>query len=432
MNKTTEIFLLTAPPQVRTALVRAVDHETREAHRRCVARPGAIKKIRADKAEKVIELIDDPALLAAIYHKDNRKRVDAAVRLHPLWSCVPHEELCDQCRAHGATVRALSTAEEVRSYLAVTPIRCSVLVIRMLDALDPDIAKELWGEVKNLIENSAALQVSIAAGRGRYASEAGRPRGWPGNDLARLLNAEPVVTGDLLNLAVNQKIAIPPHWRPSEEQWQKVLLTSLRSLLRFVDGPGTDFFLRNWVLIPENDRPWVLDTVKTLDEAVAVVDRLMQEPFVFADSGPSYNAVLLRYPEMGPERRVHLMLRSGRSSLMDCLIGLRGPRATAEEIGLVFAKLDALDERSFLRSTARIFGRQFDLPVSAEHQVLVAALVDRLPVAVVVESAGALAHEAHRRIWEKLDPEIHAEILGGLLADWGGTVGELIETTTTV
>lgn len=427
--------MVTAPEHAKIPVTKAVDHTTREAHRRCTARPKSIKRLRVDMAEKVIDVIDDPRLLAEILHMDKRRAVEQAVKNHRLWNHIPHELLCSQCSTLHDQASLVKNLEDFTTLVGEAGATCSVLLLKALDRLGHEDAVNGWRILQGRTGSHGltAVQVAVAAGRANYVQpEDARGRGYAGSDLARLLNAEEKVTVGLLALAVDAQLPLPASWSPTEEHWQELLRRNARALLRNPHGPGAAFVQRNWDLIAERERCWALETAKSAEDVTMLVDMLMSTPITLNDSGPLYSALLQRHKDIVAERRVYIVMLSGRGFVTDCLTGKRGIALTCEEIRLLVEKLVDLNEVALLKNVARLYNIQVEKVATPEQAVLLEELIDRLPAARVFESRGVLAREAHRRIWERLDPGIHAEILGGLVADWGGTVDELIEAAATI
>lgn len=434
MKAHTAVFIASTPDERRNQVVAAVDHETREAHRRICARATAIKKIKVSLAEKAIGLIEDPLQLAAVAAVEKRISVNGAIKRHPLWLSIPHEKLCLTC-SQASTSNPLAHVTDATELLAAVDscgVRCPVLLVKTLDTLEPDQASIAWQSLKGSLSGSSAIQVALAAGRAIYA-DGDIARGWADRDVIRLLWGEPFVTTGLLKIALNQRCALPTHWQPGEHHWLEVLQQQPRGLIRAENGPGVEFFLANWEHVPAAERGLVLGTCTTPEQVRRVLGKLRDEPLNLEGAAVAVCTDLLaRYLDLDTDDRVQLMLLGGRSLIVDCLVGVRGGRATPEETFALMSALDAVGEKTVLRSVARLYSSSVERIVNREQRAVVDSLLHRLPVPVVFAAEGVVAREAHRLIWQRLDSNVHAETIAGLLPDWDGTVMELIEAATTV
>jgi len=436
VNAHTGLFVLSAPYERRNQLTMAVDHEAREAHRRICARATAVKKLKVNLAERAVSLIDDPLQLAAVAAVDKRVAVNNAVKQHPLWSRVPHERLCSTCeKAAGNDQYAqMTSAEEFLATVDADGVRCPVLLVRTLDNMEREQAHIAWRRLRTMLSGSSAMLVSMAAGRGTYAESDSLARWGSDRDLVRLLWAEPLVTAELLTIAVTQRTGLPSHWKPTTEHWLGMLERYARALLRSDYGPGTRFFLEHWESVPQNERALVLLTCRSAEEVRAVLARLEDEPLNYESGNADICMdVLSQYHELDSTDRVALMLRGGRSMVVDCLIGARGVRSNPEETQLLMTAIDKLDPQYVtLRSVARVLSRSTEKIVNREQKTVIDAVLQRLPVTSVFENDGVVARAAHRLLWTELDGGKHAETIAGLLPDWDGTVRELLEAASAV
>lgn len=414
------------------------------------AKPAAIRRLKIADALRVIDLIDDPTLLADILDADARRAIRDGIARHHLYPSIPHRRICLRCRDNELleTTGPEDLAALLRDRLRRDPRvagknLCTEQVLATLRAQPVDAQPALWAlAADGLLAGAGVVRVEIAAGRTPLDPELGLGDTRPG--IRAWLDREPVVTPHLLRLGVLCG-HIPDHWALTEQEWSDVCrqapfaaLTSMRPPLASV--------LASWDALPTDVHFWALRFPKTLEELQEVLGRIretraaLDEADLRGSSGISTRplttvdnkrvdvfALLARYPELSDLDRVTMLTLVGARSLGDLLSGRCVVRPRVSEIPqLVDLYLQTTRSKNgdYLVSLLATM----DADDTPEQRQLVEEALRRCPAVTVFSFEGLLADAGHAYVWSRITTPGAIQTLVGLLTEWTGALHELVDT----
>jgi hypothetical protein len=415
------------------------------------AKPSALRRIKIADALRVIDLIDDPMLLADILDVDKRSAIRDAITRHHLYPAIPHERICARCRDNELleTTGAEDLATLLRDRLRRDPRvagknLCHHQVMATLRAQPVDAQPALWATaVDGLLSGAGVVRVAIAAGRTPLDPELALgdvrsgTRDW--------LDREPVATPNLLRLAVLCS-HIPTHWSLTEQDWIDVCRQAPFNAVTSLRPPLTSV-LAAWDAIWADLHVWTLRFPQTLEELQDVLARIREtraaseetdlrrasaigtRPISAVDSRRvDIFALLARYPELSDLDRITMLSLTNARSIGEYLCGRYLVKPRVSEIPqLVDLYLTAARSKdgAYLVSLLATLDTDDDTP---EQRRLVEEALQRCTAAKVFSFEGPLANAGHAYVWSRIASPGAIQTLVGLLAEWTGTLHELVDT----
>lgn len=219
--------------------------------------PARIKRYNVRQARRIVSLLDDPELLAAVSEHERRTSVRETLRANRAWKRGPHERNCVSCREMPTLpyddidrLTKLLSDRHARENAFGTANLCEEQVIRTVNAVDENRRPELWRTAfAHTLRHSARAHVEAAAGRIAHTAPAGDWGGHSPSVLRGLLETEPASTTALLELALTAR-HIPDHWEVTDEQWYHLLSEEPEYSIASTDRIPVRVILEVWDRLP--------------------------------------------------------------------------------------------------------------------------------------------------------------------------------------
>jgi hypothetical protein len=432
-----------APRAVRETILRTLLPGLGAAIEQVRVDPRRIRRQNVGQARRIVSLVEDPELLAAIADHENRVSVREALREHPLWQNTPHERSCVHCAR--TPVLRVEDLDVLRNALGPRGHRsaasehgvsaeCDEQIMRTLAILDPDVRSEFWQlAFKHKLLSSVRARVELAAGRTPLAP--GDVPRWEGRNqprMRRLLADEPVHTPALLELAVLSH-SVPRHWKVTIDEWCQLLKEYETTVLNGNFDVPLAAIERHWGDLLPRSRVLSLRHVSEVSELERLLASLDAEDTVEAKSNDACARTIVdllhRFPQLDTSRRLGLVAMLPRREIGEYLLGRLGTVPEPAEIDDVLVLYGMGQRAPGHRVLIDAAGRN---ETPGEHRRVREHLIDALVRSALPRELFAaenrVSFAAHRFTWENLTEPAAIVAFAGLLEEWTGTLPELVET----
>jgi hypothetical protein len=411
------------------------------------ARPGQIKKLKVEQAQRVVELVDDPAVLAGIRRAEKRRKIRFAIEAHPLGRTIPHAQWCQDCAEIKQGVTSLAEFDE----LLAAHDGCPLVPVRVIElSTGEQLTSSCWMSVTNSSNSqrvSAAVAWLLVAGiAGRLSPElpwvrAILDRSGSNWSVERFLQ-------DLIPREARLNIELVRHWfnRRAELPQGNYSAELLIEIAHELPTSGAvyvgmrdkllneDHIREMWPVMQMRQR---IDAIQSTADETFIIWALEQlaEDHEFNQQNHSSRfestvQILGTFPQLSTRHRLITLSAGEYDSLVRFAFGELG---VSPRPGEVRAAATALFERNgqlerTLDYAKTLSGRYEARLVRPSVRELVEILFERTNAQLVLVGSSPVTQLAHQRLWSELRTEAERNTALGLLESWDANLDSLVTT----
>jgi len=403
------------------------------------ANPARIKRYNVRQARRIVSLLDDPELLAAVSEHERRTSVRETLRANRAWRRGPHERNCVSCREMPMLafddvdrLAVLLSDRRAREDAFGTANLCDEQIIRTVNAVDEDRRPELWKTAfAHTLRHSARAHVEAAAGRITHTPPAGDWGGHSPSVLRGLLDAETTATPALLELALTAR-HIPDHWEVTDEQWRHLLSEEPEHSVASTTRIPVRVILDTWERLPPPARLQALEHARSEEELAAILPLLETSDIDWSRAsernGERLVRTLHRFPALDENRQLGILSMLPRRTIGEHLLGRLGISLHPGDVSDVLALYSLGQKTRSYRALIDQAGRaETSLENRATRNALIDAIVRVAPPRELFAAGNRVSEAAHNYTWGRLSGDNAVAFFASLLEEWGGTLPELVE-----